>query len=106
MPLSGSEADDPRFVHNILAALLARTDLEKRRWLFVEEIVGLVDNDQVVILDFEVNLIRVGDLLAMISEQRSESFLVAMQQIVVWNHDCNAAVFARDAGHQSYASYN
>ena len=59
-----------------------------------------------VISDFEVNLIRVADLLAMISKQRSEPFLVAMQQIVVWNHDCNAAVFARDAGHQSYASYN
>ena len=83
LPLSGSEADDPRFVHNILAALLASTDLEKRRWLFVEEIVGLVDNDQVVILDFEVNLIRVGDLLAMISKQRSESFLVTTQQIVI-----------------------
>ena len=59
-----------------------------------------------VISDFEVNLIRVEDLLAIISEQRSKSFLVAMQQIVVWNHDSNAAVFARDAGHQSYACYN
>ena len=59
-----------------------------------------------VIADFEVYLIRVADLLAIIGKQRSKSFLVALQQIVVWNHDCNAAVLARDAGHQSYASYN
>ena len=59
-----------------------------------------------VIADFEVYLIRVADLLGIIGEQRSKSLLVALQQIVVGNHNCHKAVLPRDAGHQSYTSHN
>ena len=57
-------------------------------------------------LDFEFNFICVGYLLAIIGEQRSKSLLVALQQIVVGNHNCHKAVLTRDAGHQSYTSHN
>ena len=59
-----------------------------------------------VIADFEVDLVRVADLLDVIGEQRSKALLVALQQIVVWNHNCHKAVLPRDAGHQSYTSHN
>ena len=56
-------------------------------------------------MDVEIDSSRLIDLVAVVFEERSKPFLVAMQQIVVRNHDCDAAVFAGDAGHQSYASY-
>ena len=56
-------------------------------------------------LDVEIDSSRVSDLVAVVLEERSKPFLVTMQQVVVRNHDCNLAVFAGDAGHQSYASY-
>ena len=59
-----------------------------------------------VVADFEVDLIRVADLLDVIGEQRSKALLVTLQQIVVWNHNCHKAVLPRDAGHQSYTSHN